>query len=216
MKPRSQSRFVKKSFLDQLSGYSKSYEVHDNGGRPFKVIANNKGIFVNTFREIDVREDIDYDVEFDEHEKYLVYDVGLLHIPPNNYEGYWIGVGFDKDRELYPPFPGNSILIKINKHAYIFVGESIYQFTTEDEIVDYISQVGNSDVPYPIAYGSGYYYFMLDKIYMSKNNFNTKPLREKSMDLYGEYYEKYDRPNSNEKAKRHKFKNVKILHERLW
>lgn len=61
-----------------------------------------------------------------------------------------------------PTFDGNSILLKIDIHNYVFIGEKIYSFTTNHEIVEFISPVGNNDVPYPYAIDtSNNYYFLL-------------------------------------------------------
>jgi hypothetical protein len=66
---------------------------------------------------------------------------------------------------------GNCILIKLD-NRYIHVGLEIYQFETDDEILDFYSEVGNHSVSYPVAVGKKYAYFMLDRKYLSKEHFH--------------------------------------------
>lgn len=47
----------------------------------------------------------------------------------------------------------------------------IYSFTSEDPIIKYHSEIGNNDVPYPIAESKNQYFFMLDQIQMYKKDF---------------------------------------------
>jgi hypothetical protein len=47
---------------------------------------------------------------------------------------------------------GNSILIHLKNLEHIYVGSFINKFRAVDEITDYMSPVGNNDVPYPVAY----------------------------------------------------------------
>ena len=78
----------------------------------------------------------------------------------NNFEGFWPGidVGYSANcsncKKNY--FNGSTILIKINKHLYIYVNNFIGLYKTKDEIYDYTSYMGNSTVPYPIAFGKEY------------------------------------------------------------
>ena len=48
--------------------------------------------------------------------------------------------------------------LKIKK--YVHVGENLFSFETNDEIVDYFSEHGNNDVKYSFAYGKENIYFM--------------------------------------------------------
>ena len=56
-------------------------------------------------------------------------------------------------------FNGNSILLSLGKNKYVFIGQKIIEFTTKkDKIIDFVSPVGNNDVPYPFAIGEKYVY----------------------------------------------------------
>ena len=49
---------------------------------------------------------------------------------------------------------------------YIYVGEKIVNFKTNDKIVQYNSQYGFNDNKYPYAYGEENVYFMLHQKYI--------------------------------------------------
>ena len=56
-------------------------------------------------------------------------------------------------------------MIKLSKHKYIYIGWKIYEFKTNDEIIKYVSPIGNSDVPYPYTIGTKNTYLMIEDIY---------------------------------------------------
>lgn len=78
---------------------------------------------------------------------------------------------------------GNTILVEVSKHKYIYIGNEIYSFETTEDIKSYYSPIGNNDVPYPYAIGDKLTYFMLDK--------KTVPseLIDRKKDGYGQFYE---------------------------
>ena len=95
----------------------------------------------------------------------------------------------------------SSVLLELDD-KYIFVGTEIYEFTTDDKIIDFKSPIGNSAVPYPVAIGKKNLYFMLDKVYINKED--LKP----SEDYYKDFY------NLDDDIKKHKFKNLKTIVKR--
>jgi hypothetical protein len=101
----------------------KDIKVHDNGGRPFKVNI--------TPSEIQVYENIDG--------KYKYFKTW------KNYLDVWVGEDSCDKKFSY----GNSILVKLTKNKYLFIGMEIVSFTLNKKIVDFYSPVGNNDVPYP-------------------------------------------------------------------
>lgn len=171
-----------------LGKKNKIYDVHDNGGRPFRVIANVNGIFVykNT------------SVGYDQPE---IYSDLVLQI--KDFLGYWFG--FDTTPHK---FHGNSILIQLRTDKYVYVGNEIYAFMTDEKIIDYLSPVGNSDVPYPVAYGKKFVYFMLDKEKIKINDLETEVNVANAEDLYGEFYKKMGFFESN-------FNDIVLIHDRL-
>lgn len=82
---------------------------------------------------------------------------------------------------------GYSLLFQTGKHTYIYAGSESYAFTVAngDRIVQLFNKIGNSHVPYPVAVGEKYVYFMLDKTYVDKQLF---PPNANYLDAYGEYY----------------------------
>jgi hypothetical protein len=170
---------------NKLSTINKEYYIHDNGGRPFKVIANNKGISI-------------YGICINKETDEPQYPKLITKI--TNFLGYW--PGFDSSPYL---MHGNSILIQLTKTKYICVGWDIYSFETNSEILDYISPVGNSDVPYPVAYDKDNIYFMNDKVFNEASKFKTIANVVNAEDIYGEFYK-------TESGK--KFKKIKIIRER--
>ena len=182
---KSTKTFISKS---KLTTRDRKYNIHDNGGRPYLIIANNKGIFVYTYV----------------NKAYDKFTVLLRKF--TKFLGYWSGF----DSSPYK-FHGNSILIQVTKKEYVFIGESIYSFKTTDIITDYVSPVGNSDVPYPIAYGEDYMYFMLERKYVKKQQFETPITVKNAEDLYGEFYG-HIHPEKNKR--KIKIKGVKNLEKR--
>ncbi|XWV24520.1 mg989 protein [Tupanvirus deep ocean] len=179
--------------LNSLGNQTKEYLIHDNGGRPFKVIANKNNIRI-------------YKREYDEDSDEDIYDEMILEF--TDIDGYWDG--FDSSPyEMH----GNSILIKLSDNEYIWVGWEIYKFKTNEIILDYVSPVGNSDVPYPVAFGENYVYFMLDQQMIKIDDLETTVSVKNSEDLYGEFYGHVGSAKGNHK--RYKMKNVKLLQKRL-
>ena len=98
-----------------------------------------------------------------------------------------------------PNFDGNSILLKLKNgdNRYVFVGDTIYEFESPEQIIQFYSSVGRNAVPYPVAVGKKYAYFMLDspKHYKSKRGFRLDLLRKDLFpentdwsDAYTDYY----------------------------
>lgn len=194
---KSTKSFIKKQ---KLSSRNKIYYVHDNGARPFKVIANNKGLFIykNTF---DPTVDSDYeDTDDIDDTDYEYTDKPILKI--KKFIGYWSGY----DTSEYKSH-GNSILVQLSKYDYIFIGKIVYSFKTNDVITDYVSYLGNSDVPYPVAFGEENLYFMVEYQYISHDHINTKIEFKYADDLYDELYSKY--------RSRKEKKNIKKIKKKI-
>ena len=60
-------------------------------------------------------------------------------------------------------FDGNSILLKLSKNKYVYIGSLIYSFNAYNEITTFISPVGNNDVPYPYAIDEKNNYYLLSE-----------------------------------------------------
>jgi hypothetical protein len=104
-------------------------------------------------------------------------------------------------------YPGNSILIKTGDGKYIYAGEQVYAFETigKEDIKEYYSPVGNSEVAYPYAVGEKHTYFMLDKEALSNEALDLK------RDAYPQFYKLQfsGKPYDSKKIK------AKMIHKRL-
>jgi hypothetical protein len=89
------------------------------------------------------------------------------------------------------PRIGNSILAKIEKNKYVFIGHTIIYFEIpyDDTIIFYESPVGRSYVPMPWAIGKKYTYLMEEKAYIS----NEELGEEFKDDPFGYYYNAGDK-----------------------
>lgn len=143
----------------------RQFETHDNGSRPF-----------------------------------LVFDYGnkVTVIPQR--DGY-SGKGRDFSyKKLFVgdssgPWPGNTILLEKSKGKYVFIGQHVKEFSTQNRetILQYNSIVGNSDVPYPYAIGEHNTYFLLDDVSVPNEFLDMSP----GEDLYWQFYQNWQ---SNGKA----------------
>ncbi len=112
----------------------KTFAVHDNGGRPFRVVVAPSGKQV-TVVPTDPEDPSD---------------------PPMRFRVLRVFVAPDKPR-------GNTILLQTAKNTYVYVGERVVEFQMTDPVVAYRSRLGNSDVPYPYVVGAQNTYFLFMK-----------------------------------------------------
>jgi hypothetical protein len=95
---------------------------------------------------------------------------------------------------------GNSMLLRLKTAGpskvlqYAFIGECIFKFTTDEEITDYVSTMGNSAVPYPYAVSASKTYLMLDRVVLRNADVDAamsagkKKKKKKYRDAYDVYY----------------------------
>ena len=154
----------------------KTYEIHDNGGRPFFVTVKGKTISVE--KNMDTYEEINGKFVDISKPRKLLFEkkVDEIFIGKKSPKGGYDGL---KPKEA----EGNSILVRVGS-KYIYIGSEIYEFSPMkgDSIVAYFSDIGNSDVPYPYAVGKTHVYIMLDKVAVDKSFFDIKK------DIYQQYY----------------------------
>ena len=106
---------------------------------------------------------------------------------------------------------GNSVLIRINQSTYVYIGDCIYSFKCTESITSYYSNIGNNDVPYPVGVSSSYVYFMLDKVYVSKEEFHETDFHDPNRvsDIYSEFYK------SGEELHKTRVSHYKLVKKRL-
>jgi hypothetical protein len=172
------------------------YLIHDNGGRPFKFVAENGVLEVFAHGS-------EWSNELHE------YPTKVLRV--KNFKGYWKGLDIGgAGMDMY----GSNILIQLTDHKYIIVGMEIVEFEIKDKIIDFISPVGNSDVPYPIAYGTEYTYDLTGRQpkYVANDVLAEYPSITQSHEIYNNIF------YSKEMLKQGKIKKVskfKVLTERV-
>ena len=138
----------------------KSYDVHDNGGRPFRVTV--RGLTVSVYKGTFADETYAYDQ--------LIRTAKVKRI--------YLG----KDGAAV----GNSVLLHLSGNKYMYVGSEIYEFQMDDAVTAYFSLIGNSDVPYPVLLGDTNVYFMLDRTYVPRSSF--PPEMKDWKNAYNWYY----------------------------
>lgn len=124
-----------------------SYITHDNGGRPFEVKVFSEGA-IGVYHH-------------DEGEAEI-----WRHRSPQH-----IFLGEDPHSESKDKDIGNSVLVKIDKNNYVFIGSEIFSFKTTDEIKTFVSPIGNSDVPYPYAIGTKFVYLLIENVFFPVEQF---------------------------------------------
>ncbi len=134
----------------------RTYNIHDNRGRPFRVVVDGK--HVEVYRQYPTEKHIG------------TYTVEDVHVGKSS----GTSKVCDHTKAQARQFDGNSILLHMGGHKYIYIGHEIYSFEMKDDLVKYYSPVGNNDVPYPHVLGTEYVYFLLEKRYVARDLFPAK------------------------------------------
>jgi len=205
--------------IKSLNEDATTYYTHDNGGRPFLMYIleaqepredreTQKVRIYKIPKETHyfVEDDISHDYYVELVAEYDAVNIFIGHSPLNDITKFSGGHG--------PRFDGNTNLLDLGDGKYVYVGEEIYEFTTDDRIIRYYSPVGNNDVPYSFAVGEKYVYFMADNAYISREIYDEKvPLSETETDGYLYYY-----GDTGEALSKYsqRMKGLKTIQSRLW
>lgn len=133
------------------------YKIHDNRNIPFSVYVCSQYIKIIQSPEFNKKNSIT-----------PITEANTFKI--KKFKGVFVGL----DTGLFTNENGNTILIKLNKNKYIFIGDEILYIETKDEILNYYSPIGNNDVPYPIAYGTEFVYSITMKAYSKISDFEIE------------------------------------------
>lgn len=183
------SKAVKSSFIskDKLDG-DFSWITRFNGGRIFRVVAT----------------------VFSDRPKIFIYRIrdGKLMKTIDNFIGFWVGVSIKNKMTEFSGgvgkwTRGNTFLIKISKNEYIFVGHVMASFSS-DEILWYVSPIGNNEVPYPIAFTKSTAIFPIDGYELTVDDLK---INEKSVDTFNDVF--YGHDDNKYKETRYKLKKYK-------
>uniref|UniRef100_A0A6C0CA85 Uncharacterized protein n=1 Tax=viral metagenome TaxID=1070528 RepID=A0A6C0CA85_9ZZZZ len=184
--------FIKKEDITETN----MYQMNDGGNRPFQVTCDKNGV---TIQKAVLAK------QYGSQSFTATTFYGEPFWRVKNFEGYWSGFDSSTDEDH-----GNAILIKINKNNYVFVGDEIYEFKTDDEIIDFIAVVGNNAVPYPVAYGIENAYFFLEKSYIPIMDLQKAPTVANATDMYDEIYG----INGIEKVESYHIRKIKMISHR--
>jgi hypothetical protein len=150
-----------------------TYTTHDNGATPFEITITDKHI--NIHSNYHMCDDISYDA--------INILIGKSYKNKMTEISGYIGDEYD----------GNSVLVHIYDNTYVFIGFNIFTFTSLCKIIDFVSPIGNNDVPYPYAIDiDGNIYLLLENVILM----NTGNLQSKLNDYddpysYYYHYEKF-------------------------
>jgi predicted GIY-YIG superfamily endonuclease len=154
----------------------KTYDIHDNGRRPFFVTVQGDSVTVEKNMDKYEMKDGVFVTLQKPRKKLLEMKVDHVFVGKKSPTGGYDGL---KPSEA----EGNSILVEKGS-KYIYIGHEIYEFSPVegDTIEAYYSDIGNSDVPYPYAVGKTHVYIMLEKAAVDKSFFDMKK------GIYDQYY----------------------------
>ncbi len=168
----------------------KSYLTHNNGGSPFLVYIKHQSVAV--YRQPESKDNLfipENDNESGDEKWHYVIPVATY----SNVIRIFVGQSPKTPMTVNSgghgrEFTGNSILVQVSKMKYVHIGAVLYSFTSRIPIDEYWSPVGNSDVPYPVAFSKLYAYFMLDGKRVPLASFTRTLTRKDKQDLYGQFY----------------------------
>jgi len=149
--------------------------VHDNGGRPFRVVIDSNSL-------VSIYKNTNWENKFND----LVKTVKATQIFIGKSTGKPFSADHTPEQSRY--FLGNSILLHLSGKKYMFIGAEIYEFDMNDEVEHYFSMIGRNDVPYPVLLGKKNVYFMLDKTFLSRDNFPVAKTKTQWEEAYMYYY----------------------------
>ena len=153
--------------INQIGGYKhKTYYVHSNRNRPFKVVMidENKVHIYKDQAKI-------WEKSIFEDTPILEFDVERIFIGTSPKNKMTMDSG-----DYGPKNDGNTILLHTKDNEYVYIGAEVCMFKTETDryITQYISPIGNNDVPYPYAIDNDQnYYLIIENVIISDPNIST-------------------------------------------
>jgi hypothetical protein len=170
------------------------YDIHDNGGRPFRVFVNRSRKEIAIHKEVENEDDDDDDVSVYESQPVITL----------KYKRIWIGFGsYDdpqgKGEDNGKWSEGNTILVEPvegqspgkKPTRLIVIERAIWEMhlTNIDEHVEkYVSLVGNSDVTYASIWTNKYVYLVSDgRVKASRTYVNKRMPKSKTIKVNDNY-----------------------------
>lgn len=143
-----------------------TYYIHNNGGRPFKVtVARNR---LSIYRQ----------VGYDEAKRKALYETSPIVSFSMRGKKLFVPRAHSKTPSYYVSpstrfGKGNSLLVKLAPHVYMYIGAVVYIFETKDNIRAFYSPIGNNDVPYSWAVGTDYVYLLVEDSVFPRSVFGS-------------------------------------------
>jgi len=129
------------------------YFIHDNGGTPFRVAIDELRKRALVYKYDDEQS---YESNFMKSSEPIILDTPFERV----FLGGPLPDVFIANGDEFEM--GNSILLHISGIKYIFIGMYIYEFESPEFIEEYISSIGNNDVPYPFAKSANETFLMIE------------------------------------------------------
>ena len=111
-----------------------------------------------------------------------------------------------------------NFLFKIEDKKYIHVGEKLFSFETNDEIVEYSLEHGFNDMKFPFAHGKENIYFMLHQKYIPLQEYENSTVKNEYQCLYKKDEELKDENITDENdgivEQGNDFLNCEIIHSK--
>ena len=130
----------------------------------------------------------------DEHDiiKLIIdFQYKRLYRPNKHLERYHIGTPNHEN-----------FLFKIGDKKYLYVGESVFTFTTNSNITKYGFYYGFNDIKFSYAYDQTNIYYMLDRKYEPINQYKKSTFKNENSYLY-----------RNDKTNGKELQNYKLIHK---
>ena len=91
-----------------------------------------------------------------------------------------------------------NFLFEIEDKNYIYVGDKLVSFKTNDNIINHSSKLGHNDSKNPYAYGEENIYFMLHQKYITIQEYESSTEKDEYQYLYKKHGELKDDNIENE------------------
>ena len=120
---------------------------------------------------------------FSDLKKAQIFKIPYRYSP---HQGIEIVMNFDY-LHVFGPDENNkdgNFLFEIENKKYIHVGEKLFSFETNDEIVDYFTEHGYNDVKFSYARGKENIYFMLHQKYIPIQEYENSTMKNEYQYLY--------------------------------
>ncbi len=111
---------------------------------------------------------------------------------------------------------GNSMLIQTDMQTWMYIGMNVFTFEPDGPIEKFVSAIGNSAVPYPVAYSADTVYFMIENVALPRKDILDETGMHPYFYLYGHHLPHSQSQKHYQLLKKSLMPGVLIVHKRLW